>query len=102
MCTISMVGDWANNKWRKEPWYPPFVPQQPNQPQADPIKIDLGQVTKEEFEALKKEVQELKDLLTRAKEYDERTNQPNCEMEEKVALIKAVAKAVGVNLEDIF
>jgi tRNA U34 2-thiouridine synthase MnmA/TrmU len=59
-------------------------------------------VSREEFEALKKEVLEMKALLIKAKEYDERNNEPNCEMEDKVKLLKQVADMVGVDLKEIF
>ena len=42
------------------------------------------------------------DLLKKAKEYDLRNNEPNCEMEDKVSFIKMVAKFVGVDLGDVF
>jgi hypothetical protein len=56
--------------------------------------------TKEEFDALKKEVEDMKALLKKAKKYDEENNQPDCEMDEKVALLKKLAEAVGIDLED--
>jgi hypothetical protein len=54
-------------------------------------------VNREEFDALKRDVEEMKALLKRAKEYDERT----CENAEKVALIRKVAKLVGVDLREV-
>ena len=42
-------------------------------------------VPKEEFDKLKAEVEHMKKLLIKAKLYDEANNEPNCEMEEKVA-----------------
>jgi hypothetical protein len=59
-------------------------------------------VQQHEFDALKRQVEEMRALLLRAKEYDERNNEPHCEMEDKVALLKRVAEAVGVSLEDVF
>ena len=44
----------------------------------------------------------MKALLIRAKEYDERNNEPHCEMEEKVELLKKIAAAVGVDLSEVF
>ncbi|VDM10415.1 unnamed protein product [Wuchereria bancrofti] len=70
-----------------------------------PIQPDFWSIpwaTKQEFEQLKKEVEDMKKLLIRAKEYDEKTGQPDCEMEEKVALLKKVAELVGVDLSEIF
>lgn len=102
MCVVSMVGDHFQDKWTD--------PQYPYYPQIKTITTDSidfdeilkGKVTRAEFDALKKEVEEMKKLLERAAEYDKRNNEPNCEMEDKVALLKKVAEAVGVNLDEIF
>jgi len=93
MCVYSMIGDdWAK-RWNEQ--YPeifkPVVTGTLNWPH---------QVTREEFEALKKEMQELKDLLIQAKKYDEATGQPDCEMEDKVTLIKKMAEFLGVDMGD--
>lgn len=101
MCVVSMVGDHFNDKWKDplNPYYP-----QIQKITNDSIDFEslLKTVTRSEFDALKKEVEEMKKLLERALEYDKRNNEPNCEMEEKVALLKKVAEAVGVNLNEIF
>ena len=55
-----------------------------------------------ERDALKKDVEEIKSLLKKAKEYDERTNQPNCELEEKIEFLRKMADMVGVNMEEVF
>lgn len=96
MCMVSNVGDGWGQKF-PEHW-PKF---NPPPPQATPFVIPSG-VSKEEFEALRKEVMELKKLLEAAKKFDEATGQPDCEMDEKVKLIKAIAKMVGVDLGDVF
>lgn len=94
MCVVSFVGD----EWGRT--FPDRWPNVPTQP--TPTTIFITEVTKEEFEALKKEVKALKKLLLAAKEFDEATGQPDCEMDEKVELIKRIAEAVGVDLEDVF
>lgn len=103
MCTVSMIGDYWNDRW-KDPFFPHQQPYDKPQPKTieDWNKILQPPITREEFEALKKEVEMMKELLKRAKLYDEKNNEPHCEMEEKVALLKAVAKMVGVSLEDVF
>jgi hypothetical protein len=98
MCVVSMVGDHYKDKWKDWPsvFNPePFLP-------SKPVFPFPNLVSKEEFEALKAEVEEMKKLLERAVEYDKRTNQPHCEMEDKVALLKKVAEYVGVDLSEIF
>lgn len=60
MCVMSMVSDHYNEKWNK----PNYI---------DLLKtFDPINVSRSEFEHLKKEVEEMKDLLKRAKEYDEK------------------------------
>lgn len=91
MCTTSYIADdWRNNR----------LPQiAPNYPQW----FGTGAMpTREEFERLKAEVAELKELLKAAKRYDERTGQPDCEMEDKIALLKRLAELVGVDLSEVF
>ena len=87
-----MVGDHYNDKWKQPQWTGII----------SNVTYDPSQVSKKDFDALKKDVEEMKKLLERALDYDKRNNEPNCEMEEKVALLKKVAELVGVNLEDIF
>jgi hypothetical protein len=94
-----MIGDHYNDKWKDKPWA---------QPQSMTISTPEQQIVwnfyhiREEFDVLKKEVLEMKELLKRAVKYDERNDQPHCEMEDKVKLLKQVAEMVGVDLKDIF
>jgi hypothetical protein len=124
MCVVSMIGDHYNDKWKER--YPPFNPHIwpsdvnfPNQPSTittittvaetsyaskdalEALRLEL-QTFSAKFEELKAEVEECKALLIRAKEYDERNNEPHCEMEEKVALIKKMAELVGVDMSEVF
>lgn len=88
MCVVSNMGDyWKDRQWPSYPSYP---------------NIPNPEVSREEFERLKKDIEELKQLLLAAKKYDEATNQPDCEMDDKVALIKKIADAVGVDLSEVF
>lgn len=92
MCVVSMIGDHFQEKWTQPnyEWIKYYI-NDPNTP-----------VSKLEFEALKKEVEEMKQLLIKAKKYDEKNNEPNCEMENKVKFLKLVAEAMGVDLKNIF
>lgn len=87
MCTVSMIGDHFSEKWKQPPYQQIFT--------------NIPDVSREEFEALKKEVEEMKALLKRAKEYDEKNNEPNCEIEEKMAMLRKFADAVGIDLDDV-
>jgi hypothetical protein len=118
MCTVSNIGDgYRDNfapRWPNVPVWPahpsgvpvpvfptgvPYPPQPSIMPGQTVVTIP---VSKEEFEALKKEVEELKQLLKAAKKFDEETGQPDCHMDDKVEFIKKLAEYVGVDLEDIF
>lgn len=103
MCTVSNMGDHWRDSFPDR--YPGFYPKQPPvSPSTLPGAMwpDLSQVTRQEFEALKKDIQELKELLKAAKKYDEATNQKDCQMEDKVAFIRKMAEYVGVDMEEVF
>lgn len=89
MCVVSMIADHYQEKWQ---W--PTIPNQTVIPLPSPV-------TKEEFDTLKKDVLEMKELLKKAKAYDEKNNEPDCEIADKVDFLKKVAKLVGINLDDI-
>lgn len=83
MCTYSMVADHYRDKLQPDwGWLGQLGPQQ--------------WVSKEDFEALKRDVAEMKKLLERAAEYDRRNNEPECEMEDKIAFLRKVAEFVGI------
>jgi hypothetical protein len=91
MCVTSYVGDY-------------FKTTAPNQFPQTFLYGGIGTpsyVHRSEFNALKKEMEELKLLLIAAKRYDEQTGQPHCEHEEKVALIKRISELVGVEMKDV-
>lgn len=96
MCSYSMIGDHYTDKFRQRDWY---------QPNAVPMPGSLGftlnpsQISRAEFDALKAEVAEMVALLKRAKKYDEDNGEPDCEMEDKIKVLRAVAKLVGVDLD---
>lgn len=92
---VSNIGDGFGDSFPKD-W-----PQFPYVPNPAPHIVVQPGVSQADFDALKKEVEELKKLLQAAKAYDKATGQPDCEMAEKVKLLKAVAKLVGVDLGDV-
>ena len=102
MCTVSNIGDGYKDNFAPR-W--PNVPIWPVTPVGVPYPVQpysVPAVSKQEFDALKKEVEELKQLLKAAKKFDEETGQPDCHMDDKVDFIKKLAEYVGVDLEDIF
>jgi hypothetical protein len=98
MCVVSMIGDHYNDKWSPYKKSTLF----PDQSSTSITYNFEIPVSRTEFEKLKKEVQDMKELLIKAKLYDEKNNEPNCEMESKMAFLKEIAKAVGVDLEEVF
>lgn len=99
MCVVSNLGDDYGRTFPDR--WPGWYPTTPSTGTSTVITIPPA-VSREEFEALKKEVTELVKLLKAAKIYDEATGQPDCEMDEKVELIKQLAETLGVDLEDLF
>lgn len=94
MCVVSMIGDHYGDRIPQQyPWVT-----QPNI-NTNPF---YSPVSREEFEALKRDIVEMKALLIRAKIYDEEHGEPDCEMEEKVEMLKRIAELVGVDLYEVF
>lgn len=96
MCVVSAVGDyWRDDFTKKYPSVWPAI-EQVNSP------IDLSKfATKDDIERIRKELVELKELLKAAIRFDSATDQDHCENEDKIALIKKVADAVGIDLKDL-
>lgn len=93
-CMVSNVGDmWGQRLPQKFPTQPWIVPS--SWPELVPA------ITREEFEALKAEVAEMKEMLKRAKAFDEKNGSPNCEIEEKMELLRKIAELVGISLDDV-
>lgn len=107
MCVVSMIGDSFSRNWKERypEWDPNSVPV-PNDmlPKPGPMRIQdySVPVSRTEFEQLRREVELLKSLLKDAAEYDKRNNEPHCETDEKIELLRAIAKAVGVDLSEVF
>lgn len=89
-----------SDQWKEQfpQKWPDFTSPQ-NTWQSQGIPAGVSQV---DFDALRNEVLELKKLLIAAKEFDDKTGQPHCEMDSKVELIKKIAKIVGVDLGNVF
>lgn len=92
-----MIGDYAGNQIpQRHPWVNPHIVPQPLSPAP---YYQIIPPSRAEFDALKKDIEELKKLITAAKKFDEATDQPHCEHAEKVALLKRLAALVGVELD---
>ncbi len=85
--------DWRNNRL-PELWPSPT----PYQPTVDLYEI----LSNAEIAKLKKEIERLKVELAEARRQDIEDKNPDCHMEDKVAIIKGLAKALGVDMGDVF
>ena len=92
-----MVIDQFQKDW-SEKW-PGTTPD--NQPWVFPKDPRVEKLEKD-VEEMKKQFESLIKLLKAAKIYDEESGQPDCEMDEKVALIKRLSELLEVDVSDIF
>lgn len=109
MCVVSNIGDSWRRGWGDRPISPapaPFAPAPavwPFGPGVSQADFDtFKRRIEQDLEGLKAEMENLKKLLQLGKAIDDAAGAPDCEMDEKVALIKAVAEAVGVDMGDVF
>lgn len=80
MCVVSMVMDHYGDEWRRRIVYQTEIGQPITQP-----------ITQEE-------IAEFRRLLDRAREYDRRNNEPDCEMESKKQTLLDMAKQLGIEI----
>lgn len=128
MCVTSYIGDQYRddfpNRWPRIPIQPWVIPSTDTRPWLLPHEYEMlqdgscdvcgfgpnhplhksseSEISREDFDALKREVEALRELLLAAKEYDEATGQSDCEMEEKIEFIRQVAEFVGVDVDEVF
>ena len=88
MCVVSNVGDYYKDRWTLI------------EPHSTTITYPTY-ATKEELELLKKEVLEMKKALKKALKQDIKEGNPDCQMEDKIAILKKVAEIVGVDLSEL-
>lgn len=80
MCAVSMIADHYHDKWSQ----PPYIPNAfPYLPIVMPTAAEIAEFHK---------------LLDRAREYDKKYNQPDCELEEKKQKLTKLAKELGINI----
>lgn len=113
MCSVSMVMDTYRREWDRRVWEPMPAGYPVPWPSINPLPMPhagsgngmtlvVGGPTQAQFDALKAEVEMLKKLLIAAKKYDEDNGEKDCELESKIAIVRKVADAVGVSMEDVF
>lgn len=91
MCVVSMISDHYIEKWQ-EKLHPPVTVPYYARPFDPAPPLDPPTITPEE-------VEEFRRLLERARKYDKRTGQPDCELEEKRKTLKDLARQLGVAIE---
>lgn len=103
MCVVSAIGDnWQQSFPEKFPNWEETVRYWPTvQPPNTVVLSSELEGFRKEIEAIRQDILELKKLLKVAIDYDAKTGQPHCENEDKIALIRKVADAVGVDLSDL-
>lgn len=102
MCAVSMIGDHYRDAWKERDWFQPTFPATGVPIQSIPQQFfQQPAISRVEFDELKREVTEMKALLIRAKEFDRRNNLADCETDEKMDILRKVAKLVGIDLDDV-
>jgi hypothetical protein len=96
MCAVSAVGDYYSktSAWPQWPIGVPF-------PDTQTIVSSIGP-SRKEFEALKAQVAEMQRQLEEAKAKDIAEGTPDCEMEDKVIILKKIAALLGADLSKVF
>ena len=109
MCVVSNVGDdWS----RRERWphWPNSVPF-PNGLRKDAdqeireLKVEIAKLkaeNKEIYKAIEGLGIQMKEALEAARAEDVANGTPDCEMEDKVVVLKMIAELLGLNLTKVF
>lgn len=98
MCTYSMVLAGKIDDWDRryvQPLPPYVVPQPVLVPQPYPVPVPCPYVPQMPSQ---QEIDEFRRLLERAREYDKKNKEPDCENEEKRQKIRDLAKQLGVDV----
>lgn len=107
MCVVSMVIDHYYDEWgrRRRPDFSPYGPDSfPPTPQDfgqshEGIQEQIKNLLKPKPPAItNEEVEEFRRLLDRAREYDRKHSQPECEMAEKKRKLLKLAEDLGVRI----
>jgi len=98
MCVVSMIMDHYHNKWAPlVPLYPPTAPALPPMVPTVPTPW-LVPTAPAPSPIVPQEIEEFRKLLERAREYDRRNGEPDCELDEKRQALKKMAEQLGVDI----
>lgn len=99
MCVYSMVVDHYRDKWipMPSPTYPGSTPWDPwvNPPIASPAYPPIPPAD------INQQIEEFKTLLERAKAYDKKNNEPDCDLESKKVALRELAKIWKIDISFI-
>lgn len=97
MCVVSNIGDYGRDMWPK-PWGEPYkLPQFPGPGRAVPMPgIDYPMPQRPYNGPTKEQFEEFLELLRKAKKFDDLTNQPKCESQQKLDWIQPIADHLGL------
>lgn len=94
MCVVSMIMDHYDDKWFKDGLFP-LLPIHTDSVDKTPTLFIVPKITAEE-------VEEFRALLERAREYDKKNNEPDCEIESKKTRIRQLltdlAKEIDIDI----
>lgn len=100
MCVVSMVMDHYADRWGKpEPFTSPFAPGTNPYPGINPTGVPFTPLFQPPVFPSREEVAEFRKLLERAREYDKKHNEPDCELADKKAKLKKIAEELGVEID---
>lgn len=88
MCVVSLIMDAKASEWQKY-----F---QDIQIQGVGVTVPWPVISPSIPLPTKAEIDEFRRLLERAREYDRKNNEPDCELESKRQLLRDMAKALGI------
>lgn len=91
MCVLSMVVDHYSDKWEdRNLWRGPYMETSPW------TTLPEGKLTPMITE---EEIEELRKLLGRAREYDKKNSEPDCESKDKIDRLKKILQDMKVSVE---
>lgn len=100
MCVVSMIMDHYYDKWapfRPSRTVPDVIPVYPIQP--PPIHTPPVTIYPLPNLPTQKEIDEFRQLLEKAREYDKRNNEPDCELQSKKDRLLKLAQELGIKID---
>ncbi len=93
MCVVSMAGDY---------WKDRIYPNYPTTPGIPVGTYPFEYASKADLDKIRADLEALRELLIAAKKFDAAVGEPDCEHDDKVDLIKKLAKHLGVDMKEVF